>query len=112
MLDDFDPRLLPALHEVDFDELERATDDEPFVREGFELLKEASVLLLAVAGIRTDARRGGLPRDQAIVIGHYARMTKLALARVGAVLVTGCAPLLSLELSCTRRPRKPAVVRN
>lgn len=77
MLDDFDPPLLPALHKVNFDELERATDEEPFVREGFELLKEASVLLLAVAGIRTAAQRGGLPRDHAIVIGHYARMTKL-----------------------------------
>lgn len=77
MLDDFEPRLLPALHVVDVDELERATDEEPFVREGFELLKEASVLLLAIAGIRTEALRDGLPRNHAIIIGHYARMTKL-----------------------------------
>lgn len=40
-------------------------------------MKEASVLLLAVAGVRTEARSGGLSRDHAIVIGHYARIAKL-----------------------------------
>lgn len=74
---DFDPRLLPTLHDVDFEELERASDEEPFVRESFELLKEASVLLTVVAGIRTDRHRDGLQRDHAIIIGHFARMAKL-----------------------------------
>jgi hypothetical protein len=73
----FDPRALPALHVVDFEVLGRATNEEPFVREGFELLKEASVLLIAVAGIRTERQRDGLPRDHAIIISHYARMAKL-----------------------------------
>lgn len=77
MHDDFDPRMLPALHFVDFAELELATDEEPFVREGFEQLKEASMLLVAVAGIRTEALSDGLPRNHAIIIGHYARMAKL-----------------------------------
>lgn len=77
MHDDFDPRMLPALHVVDFEELERATDEEPFVREGFELLKEASMLLVAVASLRTETLSDGLPRNHAIIIGHYARMAKL-----------------------------------
>lgn len=77
MLDDFDPHLLPALHEVPFADLEDATEEEPFVREGFELLKEAAVLLTAVAGLRTALHGNGLARDHAIVVGHYARMVKL-----------------------------------
>lgn len=77
MLDDFDPHLLPALHEVPFADLEDATEEEPFVREGFELLKEAAVLLTAVAGLRTALHSNGLARDHAIVVGHYARMIKL-----------------------------------
>lgn len=77
MLDDFDPHLLPALHEVPFDELEAASEEEPFVRESFELLKEAVVLLTTVAGLRTEVHGDGLARDHAIVVGHYARMVKL-----------------------------------
>lgn len=77
MLDDFDQRLLPALHEVLFEELEGAVDEDPFVREGFELLKEATVVLTAVACLRTALHSNGLTRDHAIVVGHYARMVKL-----------------------------------
>ncbi|TFD37780.1 hypothetical protein E3T40_04115 [Cryobacterium sp. TMT1-19] len=77
MHDDFDPRLLLPLHQVDFEELQEVVTEEPFVREGFELLKEASILLAVVAGIRTERLRNGLSRDQAIIVGHYARMTKL-----------------------------------
>lgn len=77
MLDDFDARLLPTLHEVPFGELEGAADEGPFVREGFDLLKEATVLLTAVAGLRTALHGDGLTRDHAIVVGHYARMVKL-----------------------------------
>lgn len=73
----FDPQMLSDLHAVDLGELERATDEAPFVREGFELLKEASMLLVAVAGIRTEHQTDGLPRNHAIIIGHYARMAKL-----------------------------------
>jgi len=75
--DPFDPTMLPELHVVNFKELETTTEETPFVRESFELLKEASVLLTAVAGIRTEAQTDGLSRNHAIVIGHYARMTKL-----------------------------------
>lgn len=46
----FDPGMLRELHVVDLEELKRASDEEPFVREGFELLKEASILLVAAAG--------------------------------------------------------------
>lgn len=74
---EFDPSMLPELHVVDFEELKHTTDEDPFVREGFELLKEASVLLIAVAGIRTESQTRGLPRNHAIIIGHYARMAKL-----------------------------------
>ena len=77
MLDDFHPHLLPALHKVPFADLEDATEEEPFVREGFELLKEAAVFLTAVAGLRTALHSNGLARDHAIVVGHYARMVKL-----------------------------------
>lgn len=77
MPDDFDPDLLPKLHEVPFAELREATEEEPFVQEGFELLKEAAVLLTAVAGLRTALHNNGLTRDHAIVVGHYARMVKL-----------------------------------
>jgi len=73
----FDPELLPEVHIVDFEDLLRATDEQPFVREAFELLKEALMLLVAVAGIRTEGLRDGLPRNHAIIIGHYARMAKL-----------------------------------
>lgn len=74
---EFDPSMLPELHVVDFDELKQTNDEDPFVREGFELLKEASVLLIAVAGIRAKGQTGGLQRNHAIVVGHYARMAKL-----------------------------------
>lgn len=73
----FDPAMLPELHVVNFAELETTTDEDPFVREGFELMKEASVLLIAVAGIRTEGQTDCLTRNHAIVIGHYARMAKL-----------------------------------
>lgn len=75
--DPVDPTMLPELHVVNFGELEATTDEIPFIRESFELLKEASVFLTAVAGIRTDGPTGGLSRNHAIVIGHYARMVKL-----------------------------------
>lgn len=73
----FDPSMLPELHAVNFEELETTTDEIPFVRESFELLKEASIFLAAVAGIRTEGQTDGLSRNHAIVIGHYARMIKL-----------------------------------
>lgn len=73
----FDPAMFPELHIPNFSELEQTTDEDPFVREGFELLKEASVLLIAVASIRTEDHTEGLLRNHAIIVGHYARMTKL-----------------------------------
>lgn len=72
-----DADFLPPLHEVNFADLDSATSEESFVREGFELLKESSVLLTAVAGLRGEAHAAGLHRDHAIVVGHYARMIKL-----------------------------------
>lgn len=69
--------MLPELHVVNFEELETTTDEVPFVRESFELLKEASNFLAAIADIRTEGQTDGLSRNHAIVIGHYARMIKL-----------------------------------
>lgn len=69
--------MLPELHVVNFEELETTADEVPFVRESFELLKDASIFLEAVASIRTEGQADGLPRDHAIVIGRYARMIKL-----------------------------------
>lgn len=74
---EFDSSMLPELHTVNFEELKQTSDEDPFVRESFEMLKEASVLLIAIAGIRTEGQTDGLPRNHAIVIGHYARMAKL-----------------------------------
>ncbi|MFC5789149.1 class I SAM-dependent methyltransferase [Agromyces tardus] len=53
----YDPAMLPELYVVNFAELEHTTKEDPFVREAFELLKKASVLLIAVAGIRTEGPR-------------------------------------------------------
>ena len=75
--DPFDPTMLPELYVVNFEELETTTDEIPFIRDSFELLKEASVFLTAVAGIRIEGQTDGLSRNHAIVIGHYARMAKL-----------------------------------
>lgn len=69
--------MLPELHAIDFEELETTTDEVLFVCGSFYLLKEASIFLAAVAGIRTEGQTDGLSRNHVIVIGHYARMIKL-----------------------------------
>lgn len=56
----FDPGSLRRLHVVDLEKLKRASDEEPFVREGFELLKEASMFLVGkVEPIAMSVLAGG-----------------------------------------------------
>lgn len=73
--DDFD---LPEEHQIDIGSLESATNEEPFNEEAFELLKEACILLTTVAGLRIGPQAQGLGRNHAIIVGHYARMIRLA----------------------------------
>lgn len=58
----FDPGMLRELHVVDLEELKRASDEEPFVREGFELLKEALMLLVGKKSSRSryQSSRAGM----------------------------------------------------
>jgi hypothetical protein len=77
MHDEFDPDALPNPRLVKFEALTNAASESPFIEEGFELLKDAMVLLAMVAGLRTDVEAGGLERNHAILVGHYARMLKL-----------------------------------
>lgn len=77
MHSDFNPDELPAPREVDYDALSDAMSESPFTREGFELLKDAMVVLTTVAGLRTAAQAAGLGRNHAIIVGHYARSIKL-----------------------------------
>lgn len=77
MHDEFNPDDLPPLREVDYYALDAATSESPFTREGFELLKDASIVLASVAGLRTAAHASGLARNHAIIVGHYARSIKL-----------------------------------
>lgn len=50
------------VHVVDVEKLKRALDEEPFVREGFELLKEASMLLVGKESSRSryQSSRAGM----------------------------------------------------
>lgn len=77
MHDAFKPDELPPPRQVDYDALDAATSETPFVREGFELLKDAMVVLTTVAGLRTSTQAAGLDRNHAIIVGHYARSIKL-----------------------------------
>lgn len=77
MNDDFDPADLPPLRDVDYGALAEATTESPFTREGFELLKDASIVLTTVAGLHTETYAPGLARNHAIIVGHYARSIKL-----------------------------------
>ncbi len=74
-----DPRLelLPPLRDVDYDALHVATSEAAFTREGFELLKDASTVLVAVARIRVGENALWLERNHAIIVGHFARTSKL-----------------------------------
>ncbi|WP_461473273.1 DUF5677 domain-containing protein [Microbacterium sp. HJ5] len=62
---------------VDYDALSAALDEEPFLREAFELAKAAMMLVTLVAHLRTPELAAGLPRNHAIIAGHYVRMVKL-----------------------------------
>jgi hypothetical protein len=53
----FNAAMLPERHIPNFPEFEQTTDEAPFVREGFELLKKASVPLIAVERWRRRAKR-------------------------------------------------------
>lgn len=77
MHDDLISDGLPAPRIVDYRSMNEATAEEPFTREGFELLKDAAIVLAAVAGLRTSTHASGLKRNHAIVVGHYARSIKL-----------------------------------
>lgn len=69
---------MPEAYVVNFEALSGAKKEDEFTREAFELLKEASILLTLVAGIRLEAEHAdGLGRNQAIVVGNYSRMIKL-----------------------------------
>lgn len=63
--------MLRELHVVDVEELKRASDEEPFVRR-LRAAEEASILLVAAAGNPNGSSERWLPRDHAIIIGHYA----------------------------------------
>lgn len=69
-------------HEVTWTELETATSETPFVRESFELLKDVIEIVTLVASLRPANDAKGLSRDQAIIVGHFARMVKLMLSLV------------------------------
>lgn len=64
-------------YEVDFESLASATSEEPFLHASFELLKEASSLLVTAAGTLDEQHTDGFTRNEAILVGHLIRMAKL-----------------------------------
>jgi len=65
--------LWPDEFQVDWDGLERATTEEPFLESSFELLRETGVLLTLAASASTDERPEN-GRNEGIVLGHLVRM--------------------------------------
>jgi hypothetical protein len=67
----------PPEYEVQFEKLEEARSEEPFLRESFELLKEAASLTAMAAGITLSSDGSGHDRNNAVLVGHLVRMVKL-----------------------------------
>ncbi len=71
-------KALPNEYKTNLADLLNATNEEPFVHASFELLKETMGLLAAVAGLRKGSQQeDGLERNQAILVGHFVKSTKL-----------------------------------
>ncbi|MGW4633953.1 DUF5677 domain-containing protein [Nocardia sp. NPDC004415] len=64
-------------YQVDFTALESASSETIFMRESFELLKEAAQLLTLAAATLDADQPEGFDRDEAILVGHLVRMVKL-----------------------------------
>lgn len=75
----------PPQHEVDIDALKEALSEEPFLRESFELLKEAAGLVALASGISTNGCSTH-DRDAAVLVGHLVRMTKLMRTMIRAIV--------------------------
>ncbi|TPW75573.1 DUF5677 domain-containing protein [Schumannella soli] len=70
--------VLPEEAVVEVADLQAATDEEPFIRASFDLLRESVVVMVTVAGLRRDTQQeNGLDRNQAILVGHFAKSIKL-----------------------------------
>lgn len=65
------------VYEVDFEALELAKCEDEFLRISFELLREAGQLLSTIAGAVDEQHLDGFTRNEAILVGHIVRMTKL-----------------------------------
>lgn len=72
-------------HGVDFEELAAANSEEPFLRVSFELLRESAALTCSAAGALDEHHLGGFSRNEAILVGHLVRMTKLMRAIIVGV---------------------------
>lgn len=72
-------------YEVDFDTLTRAASEDEFLRVSFELLRESTQLLVAVAGTLDQDHVEGFTRNEAILVGHLIRMSKLMRAVIAGI---------------------------
>jgi hypothetical protein len=61
---------------IDWDALSDPTDEDDFSHAAFDLFKDAAQFITLAAGLRIS-EGSPLPRNQAIIAGHYIRMTKL-----------------------------------
>jgi hypothetical protein len=72
-----DEQLIPQQHQVDFEELQRAKGELPYVRESFELLKETASWIALGISIREEPQMEALERNHAICAGQLVRMCKI-----------------------------------
>ena len=76
-LEAFNEDIWPEPYSVDNSELEQATSEEPFLYMSRELLKECIILTGIAFSVRLPGDGSALDRNQAIIVGHAARMIKL-----------------------------------
>ena len=83
-LEQLNLELIPS-YEIDFEKLASVHSEDEFLHVSFELLKEAAPLVLMVANTLDTEHLDGFTRNEAILVGHLVRMTKLMRAVIAGV---------------------------
>lgn len=69
--------VVPERYIVDFDALRGENHEIAYVKESFEILKEAASWIALALSIRQEGQSEEMPRDQAICAGQLVRMYKI-----------------------------------
>jgi hypothetical protein len=83
-LEQLDLEIIPR-YKVDFDKLASARTEDEFLRVSFGLLKEAAPMVLMVANTLDPEHLDGFTRNEATLVGHLIRMTKLMRAVIAGI---------------------------